>query len=270
MEKTKEYKIYTLTTKDSTIVEYVGVTTAYLSSRLSQHVYNSKKLKTTICAKWISSLQERPIIKLIETCTKENWEEREIFWIAFYKKLNPKLKNQKVGGSHVYLSEQRSVESKERSRLAHCKNIYCWLIDGTYIAEFILARYAERDLNLCETSVSKCLKGINSRADKYWFSFENQFTATPLNLKSIIPKEKKIKNPIRQYSLIDTYSNTILAINRSEIANFCNLPEGNVRHYVRKSILHIEELPVLKKYKNKFYLFLQENPNLKFIIKDIV
>lgn len=110
----KTYKIYCLKNPENNEIRYIGVTTLkYLSSRLSQHYYCANHNYQTHVAKWIRKINEKPIIELIEICDENNWEEREKYWISYYKNLT----NIHIGGKGVVVN--RNQNSIERSAQAH-------------------------------------------------------------------------------------------------------------------------------------------------------
>lgn len=92
-----EIFIYKLIDPISNEIRYIGKT-GNLKNRFAHHISHSKKLKSHI-SNWITSLVKQnklPIIEVIETCNEDNWEEREIYWISFYK--SKKLCNVHSGG----------------------------------------------------------------------------------------------------------------------------------------------------------------------------
>lgn len=98
------YKIYVLLDPRTEEVMYVGKTSnKRLHNRLCSHLCEAKKpgSKNKRCA-WLKSLLNKnlkPIISQIEECDSlEKANEREIFWITYWKKYNPNLKNQQPGG----------------------------------------------------------------------------------------------------------------------------------------------------------------------------
>lgn len=90
-------KIYVLCDPDTNEIRYVGKTTMRLCNRLAGHMQCNKK---THSGRWIKTLVDRgtkPIIKMIEEAG-DNWAEREIYWIKFYKDSGCRLTNTSIGG----------------------------------------------------------------------------------------------------------------------------------------------------------------------------
>lgn len=90
--------IYVLKHPDTKEVRYVGKTIRTLSRRLGNHIANAKGNKhNKHLSNWILKIlseNKRPIIELIEICDKENWQERERYWISHF----PNLINLTDGG----------------------------------------------------------------------------------------------------------------------------------------------------------------------------
>ena len=158
----KIYKIYSLSNPHCNEVKYIGVTTACLNQRLSQHKYNAitKKLNTPI-SKWLRSLYKNevhPLIKLVETCTQDTWKEREKYWINFYKNLT----NVKKGGSGLIIN--RNENGKNRTIAAHKKAVVLLDKEYNFIKEFESINDCANHLNVVKTAISNALHGNNSVA----------------------------------------------------------------------------------------------------------
>jgi len=99
MIKNKTFSVYALCDPATGLQYYIGKSTNP-KKRYYAHVnINAKK---SLKKSWIISLKSKskqPIMQILESgISKENINSREIFWIAYYKKINPKLKNMTEGG----------------------------------------------------------------------------------------------------------------------------------------------------------------------------
>jgi hypothetical protein len=103
----KTIKIYALKDPNTFEVKYVGKTQATLRLRLDQHMsaaFRGKRM--TPKDAWLYDLilnDREPIIEIIETVTG-NWQEREQYWIKYYKTFNgagKPLTNATIGGMGV-------------------------------------------------------------------------------------------------------------------------------------------------------------------------
>lgn len=99
---TKTCSIYVLKDPVSGEVRYVGKTSTTLEARLKSHLgYTAKNHRSF----WLNSLKIKnlkPTIELIEKCTITDWQEREIYWIQYYKDSGAKLTNSTSGGLGAY------------------------------------------------------------------------------------------------------------------------------------------------------------------------
>jgi group I intron endonuclease len=106
--------IYYLKCPVTNEIRYIGQTILTLNKRLKNHIYETVrniKLNKELTHKenWIVGLIKQGIadkisIDLIEEVDVENIDEREIFWIKYYK--NNKLTNIDLGGKRNFLTEE--------------------------------------------------------------------------------------------------------------------------------------------------------------------
>lgn len=82
-------------------IRYVGKTNSP-KKRLSSHISEAKKGKgRRHVLNWIHSLLYKsliPSMEIIEVCTEENWQEREKYWVEYYRSIIPNLCNNADGG----------------------------------------------------------------------------------------------------------------------------------------------------------------------------
>jgi len=98
MKKIIIYGLFEANTPEE--IKYIGKTERTIKGRLSEHKYISK-FKKTYKDKWMQSIIVKGgkiDIKIIEIVNEHNWEERERFWINFYKEKGCKLTNLQIGG----------------------------------------------------------------------------------------------------------------------------------------------------------------------------
>lgn len=111
-------KVFIYSLSDKTGIRYIGKTTN-IKRRLYNHLrvafqphdetYDTPKYR------WIRKYKDEITLQVVEECTNDNWVEKEIFWIAFYKNI-VQLLNCTIGGdgTHGYKMtvEQRKNISK--------------------------------------------------------------------------------------------------------------------------------------------------------------
>ena len=116
--------IYALIDPRNFEVRYIGKSDDP-ALRLRSHVYTSKEKKKNIHkANWIKQLLSFglfPILQIIEECDESIWEEREKYWISFYKK---NMKNNLVNiteggeGGATFKGKFHSQEAKKKIGIA--------------------------------------------------------------------------------------------------------------------------------------------------------
>lgn len=166
MERT--YKIYVLKDPETLEVKYVGITTKTLKERLRGHLKETKDTRKKNYHKkaWINNLIEKdllPTIELLEVCTADNWEEREIFHIANFKELGCNLTNIDIGGKGIYI-KSRNNTSKE-------KIVYQYDLDGNYIQEHRSATAAANYIKCAGTSIGRVLTGDRGSCKGFQWSY---------------------------------------------------------------------------------------------------
>ena len=118
--------IYSLKNPITNEIRYIGKT-GNLHRRLQNHISHSKTLNTRI-GNWIKSLIKEnllPIIQVIEECNENNWEEKEIYWIQYYKDLGCNLVNFRKGGNEppvIKKQYQKFTKVKDKYVVKRSKN----------------------------------------------------------------------------------------------------------------------------------------------------
>lgn len=117
MVDNRDVHIYVLKHPDTLEIRYVGKTVRSLNRRLGNHIANAKGNKhNKHLSNWILKLLQegkRPIIALLETCSCNNWQEREQYWISQF----PNLINLTKGGDGC-LGFVHNETAKEKIRQA--------------------------------------------------------------------------------------------------------------------------------------------------------
>ena len=115
--------IYSLKDPRDYQIKYIGKTVD-IDRRYKQHIENNTN-KKSLKSSWILSLLQSgllPILEIIEQCNDCKWQEREQYWIRYYKELGFDLKNMTLGGEsnngYVFTPEDRLKQS-ESQKLRH-------------------------------------------------------------------------------------------------------------------------------------------------------
>jgi group I intron endonuclease len=194
--------IYKLIDPITNEVRYVGKTNN-LVRRFSAHLRRSKTNKYH-SARWINSLLNKnlkPILEIIEECNETNWEEREIYWINYYRELFD-LTNILDGGGHTATygrlgkpwSEQHRInyiktrsgmpvnhtDKGKKNRANGIRNYYNqnkrkvfqYNLDGEFIREWDSAVDAGLELKITHSNITRVCKCEGKQAGGFIWSFE--------------------------------------------------------------------------------------------------
>lgn len=128
------------------------------------------------------------IIKEIDSCLEELWEEKEQYWIDYYKKLGYDLMNIDKGGNGIITREKRSISSIERSIKGHEISIIALNLDGSFYKEFESSVKASKELGLkSNSSINNVLKGRAKSAGGYMWIYKKDYNPSA---KYIYSKDK--------------------------------------------------------------------------------
>ena len=191
--KTKNYLFYTLTSTDEPdLVQYVGTTQNTLKRRFQGHKGKARgKNRSQPVHHWMYKKYEQGfdiICTQIDECSPQEWEEREKYWISYYRKINPGLLNLQKGGAGVVTKEMRTIDGMERTRLASIKPVAAYTDTGELVKEFESVTEASKYVHRSKTAIVDALKGKTTHCAGYVWKY--------LDKKPIIEyAENKKKDP---------------------------------------------------------------------------
>lgn len=206
-----KYYIYSLKDPITNQIRYIGKTTniqkRYYYHCSKYHLEN----ENTHRSNWIKSLLKKelkPIIEIIEECY--NWQEREIYWIKYYKDLNYDLCNHTIGGDG----------GKGFSQYKEFK-VYQFDKTGLLLNTFNSTREASLLSNTPIVDIQKCLRGLYKTANNFHWSKDNSFNWKQLNhnAKSVLQFDLN-DNLLNEYESITKAANEN-NIQRNSIKNCC-------------------------------------------------
>lgn len=252
----EEYKIYSLNDPNTNEVKYVGKTVSPLSKRLSSHYRDkSHSYKTH----WICSLKDenlKPIIKLIEICSEDNWEEREKYWISYYRKIT-NLTNYLDGGQGQQKGYKHTDEAKEKIRLASIKNkkgkfykgqkfsdeinnkrkialkkkIYQYDLDGNLIKKWYGIIDASDELGIDKNNIRSVLTGRSLTACGFIWSYEDKII------------ELKNKKTNREIFSVNSETNEVEYYNSiSECAKILKIERKHIENSLRSGTIKFNKI----------------------------
>jgi len=207
-----KYYIYTLTDPITNKVRYVGKTTN-LKKRYYYHCsLFCNNLEKTHRSNWIKSLLNKnlkPIMNEIDKCS-DNWQEKEIYWIKYYKDLGYDLCNHTSGGEGgLGFSQYKEFI------------IYQFDKEGNFIRDWKSTLEASNTLNIPFESIKKCIRGLYKTAGNYHWSKDKSFSPKSRNHNAKIVLQYDLNNNfINKYNSI-TQASVLNNIQRNSIKNCC-------------------------------------------------
>jgi len=106
--------IYVLKDPVTLEVRYVGKSNEP-NKRLKSHLSKNKDIGTHK-RNWLNTLEDKPILEIIEKVDKKNWAEREKFYINYYLSCGCKLVNWADGGQGLTYGNQTSFKKNQGNR----------------------------------------------------------------------------------------------------------------------------------------------------------
>jgi hypothetical protein len=223
----KLVKIYVLIDPRDNTYKYVGKTKNDLSKRLRGHIRSSLKYCKTKKEYWIKSLLGaglKPQIHLLEECTIDNWEDREIYWIKYYSKIYNLTngteggdgvrdakgeKNSMYGKKHTdYSKKLMGLKAQKRIGIKNSmsKKLYQYDIDGNFLKEW----------DYCKEAIDfyKISRGNVSNAAIHNLKYiESGYTGVIKTVHGFIFLHKKIE----KIEYIKFHHNTLRRLNKNEM-----------------------------------------------------
>ena len=184
--------IYAIKRIDINKIVYIGQTIRTYKRRWQQHKQVAKNSDSSRYALY-AAIQKLGIDNfspiLIEQCDNNLLDEREMYWIKFYKT--------KVEDGGYNLTDGGDTNS-QRQR----KRVYRYTLSGEYIDEFESIADAAWELNTNDSGISKALNKILNQSHGYRWSFI-KYDHLPDDYKS---NSKEIKQYSKDGKYIRTFS----------------------------------------------------------------
>lgn len=161
-------KIYKLIDPRNNVIMYVGKTYMTFKKRMYAHIDTAKKGKTNkdLWIKELLSLKLKPIIELIEEVDNSIWQEREIYWIDFYKKINNNILNIAIGGSigGVYLTSDKQNQVLLLQSEIKSKPVYQLTKKFEIIKLHKSCKQASKEVNISDTCINTSARSIGNKS----------------------------------------------------------------------------------------------------------
>lgn len=223
----KTFKFYILSSADEPdVVRYVGTTQ---KETVQQRFYGHKYCAThpekrgLPVHKWMWSKYQNGIdiiVKEIDSCMEDEWEDREKYWISFYNS-GGKLLNISEGGKGVIPKESRSKSSIQRSVEGHYKQITLLDKNGNVVEHCPSIKFAVEKYNLSKTAIGNVLSKRSKSTGGYYIVLTKTFNSPSFDISQFIQQlnnSKKIKKSVYRYDL----NGNLIEVQNS-IQEYCKL-----------------------------------------------
>jgi hypothetical protein len=238
----KKVSIYALIDPFTGEIRYVGKTIKKLSERLRNHLFDKDRYPNRYVCKWLSKvckLGGKPIIKLIEECNELNYQEREKYWVNYYRN-KFKLCNLTEGGEGAPKRNNKNNNYKPVNKLS--KKIYCYDLNGNFFKIYNnLKEAVENTPGSTKTKIVACCRNRRSRhANFYWAYCEKTFDS---NYKTRVYTNIQVYNINNNELLFESDK-------MSEIIEFTKWSNAKILRYINNEIKNKKEYDIKKIYLN--------------------
>lgn len=142
------------------------------------------------------------LVKKIDECSESEWEERERYWIKYYKDLGFQLMNLDKGGKGVITKEKRSKSSLERSIESHKIPIVALYKNGDFYKEYPSIIEATKEFGFkSRSSINNVLKKRSLSSGGFLWVYKKDYN--PNNTYKY-EKPKKVTIPIYEFNIDGT------------------------------------------------------------------
>lgn len=181
---------------------------------------NKYKENDHLIKAWNKYGENNFMFDILELCNIDKLNDREIYWISYYKSYENGY-NMTCGGQNNFaVSEWSDKDRKYFSNIKNPKTVLQIDFDGNVVREFWSVAQASKILNIDSRGIySCCNKGISKSSSGFIWCYKEDYDNGYFNLDYYL--NKKEKKPVEQY---DMYGNFIKLWN-----NGCELKEAGFR-----------------------------------------
>lgn len=205
------------------IIRYVGKTKKTIKERLSKHIYLSKNGVKRPLNLWIKKLLDNgitPEIIEIEKTNIDEWCNKEIFWISFYRKKYELLNLSDGGGSNLNYSP--SDETRKKISEGNKGKVGYWRgkkMTEEHKQKISKGGIGKKRSELTKKNISNSLKG-----KKLSESHKLKLSENSTNKGKIAKNVKKVdKICLTTQKIIETYDSLEIAAKENNIKSKGNI-----------------------------------------------
>ena len=197
---------------------YVGFTTKETTDdRLKDHYFEKGNTPKNAWLKKLKKLGLRPKTKTLEHVNKDNWQERERYWIALHRQVGFNMKNTLPGGEHGPILRGQKHSEKHRLNAARAKRLFSMETCVEIYEKYLMGKnylILAKEYGVSRHTIMRSCKRAKFNTEE---SCRNLPKNTKKELTSIEVKE--IKQLLRQGKLNQREIAEIYKINSSSVSN---------------------------------------------------
>lgn len=170
--------IYVIKDPDTLRIRYVGKTVQSLKIRLNRHINNPKGYVGRFISKLIRK-NKYPIIEKIDECDESNWQEREIYWIKYYREIIDDLCNLCDGGIGVSGHKVSKISIAKRLESVN-KKLYVKHIETGVVNIYKSSVDFRKNHDVSQPSISRAIKTCG-KSKGFMFSYTGIFNQNEIS-----------------------------------------------------------------------------------------
>lgn len=186
---------------------YIGQTVGTLEHRMSQHKANGKKISVIGNAIHKYGWENFDVEVIDEADTIEELNQKEIYWIGYYKSISPNGYNLELGGRNALHEEETRKKISEANKGKHlaeksprAKKVYMFSLSGDFIKEYGSVREAVRKNKISSSQIASVCRGEHFIAKGYRWSYDKNNLPKLPNKSSVIITYNGISANIKDWS----------------------------------------------------------------------
>ena len=210
---------------------YIGQTTTSLEERKYHHIYRAENELDITHTHFINAIRKYGINAFIweeidSANTREELDEKEIYWIQYY--------NSVENGYNIQAGGQ-SFDTDKFALACGSKPFYAYKANGEFLGEFVNRKAFSRKYGVADTHIADVLNHKYNSCNGYIFIDKEEFTEDILK-----EKLSKVKNSFRPFIALNlkTFEQFGPFMTHKECKEFLGLKNnhiGEILNGVRKS-----------------------------------
>jgi hypothetical protein len=139
----------------------------------------------------------------------EELNQKEIYWIKYYKSISPNGYNLEIGGKNATNSEEtrkkisQALKGKyQGEKSSRAKKVYMFSLSGELVAEYGSVREAGRKTNICSSQIASVCRGKHYIAGGFRWSYDkNKLADIPTKSAFLVKYQDEVMT-LKDWSML--------------------------------------------------------------------